>query len=103
ALSVPASTAQVAAGSTPVDPIQVSSSDDVTRIAIETRGKAQSRDSGHLRNPDRLYYDLAGVNRPHGNAAGTIGVGDRLVKRIRFSQRTEEVTRIVFDLSQPVE
>src|SRR5207249_2835617 len=73
-------------------------------IAIENGGKVQYQTFGRLRNPDRLYYDLVGLKLPpHGNAVESIPIGDHLVKRIRFAQRTEGVTRFVLDLLQPVQ
>lgn len=104
ALSPPASPAHVSADPAPVYRIQFSSSDEVTQIAIETGGKVQYQNFGRLRNPDRLFYDLVGLKLPpHGNATESIPMVDRLVKRIRFAQRTEDVTRIVLDLRQPVQ
>src|SRR5438045_3823871 len=76
----------------------------VPRIAMVTRGKLQYQCFRQLRNPDRLFYDLVGMKLPpHRNAAESIHIGCRLVKRVRVSQTAEGVTGIVLDLLQPVQ
>jgi N-acetylmuramoyl-L-alanine amidase len=72
---------------------------EVTRVAIETDGEARYH-AERIDSPDRLFVDLAGVQRPAGTrGVQTIQVGDRLVKQIRVAVLQPGVTRVVIDLT----
>ncbi len=76
---------------------------DTTRVVIETTDDFQFR-SDHVPNPDRLFFDLAGLQlRMGGKGQHTITVGDKLLKQIRVAQTKPDVTRIVFDLEAGVD
>lgn len=77
---------------------------DVTRFVIQTEGDYRLR-SDQISNPPRLYFDLSGVRPPPSSHKGveTIHVGDTRVKDIRVAPLSSTVTRIVFDLEQPVD
>jgi N-acetylmuramoyl-L-alanine amidase len=73
---------------------------DVTRIAIESDGEFAVR-SDRLENPDRLFYDLAGVKPMLGGKGTTvIPVSDTLVRQIRVAETQHGVTRVVLDLER---
>lgn len=77
---------------------------DVTRFVIETEGDYRLR-SDQIANPPRLYFDLSGLRPPATLHRGveTIHVGDSRVRDIRVAPLAPGVTRIVFDLTGPVE
>jgi len=77
---------------------------DVTRIAIQTNGDYKLK-YDQLDKPSRLYFDLNGLNPPSTLHRGTqiIQVNDRRVKQIRVAQASPGTTRVVFDLTGPVE
>src|SRR5437899_5605047 len=65
---------------TAVHRVLFTSLDQVTRVAIATGGKVQLQALGRLQNPDRLYYDLIGINlQAHENRTETILVGNQLL------------------------
>ena len=72
---------------------------DVTRVAIETTGDFRYT-FDRLSSPPRIYFDIhnatQGVSRER---VHTVQVGDGLIERIRLSQNTRTVTRIVLDLA----
>jgi N-acetylmuramoyl-L-alanine amidase len=75
---------------------------DSVRVAIEVSGEFQYR-HGRLSNPDRVYFDIVGARQVLSRErVHTIPVGDRLLKQIRVSQTRPDITRVVFDLEQPV-
>lgn len=76
---------------------------DATRIAVEVTSDFQYR-TDRLANPDRLFFDISGV-KPARVPKGTevIPVGDSLVKQIRIAETQPGATRIVLDLSSPVQ
>ena len=76
---------------------------DVTRIAIEVSGEFQFR-SDRLHNPERVYYDILGA-RPsiESRRLWDEQVDDRYVKGIRVREYSAGITRIVLDLTGPVE
>lgn len=55
-----------------------------------------------IENPDRLYFDLHGVNLV-GPDGASMAVKDGLVSRIRVSLHSPNLTRIVFDLNRAVD
>ena len=77
---------------------------DVTRIAVEVSGEFQFR-TDHLHNPERVYFDILNA-RPRLNQrrgfAETIS-DDKRLQRIRVAETTPGITRIVLDLSGPME
>lgn len=87
-----------------VEAIRFWSFGDVTRVAIETVGDYKLQHD-QLSNPARLYFDLDGLRPPAARHRGIdiIRVGDRLVKQIRFAELNPGTTRIVFDLTGPVD
>src|SRR4051794_23025760 len=76
---------------------------DVTRIAVEVTGEFQFR-SDRLHNPERVYYDILG-SRPNIESRRLFDeqVDDRYVKSIRVREYSAGITRIVLDLTGPVE
>jgi N-acetylmuramoyl-L-alanine amidase len=76
---------------------------DATRIAIEVTSDFKLR-SDRLQNPDRLFFDVAGVKPADGHRGiQTINVGDTFVKQIRVAETQPGTTRIVLDLRAPVD
>ncbi len=80
------------------------SSVDTTRIAIETSVEVDFK-HGLIENPNRLFIDLKDVqpNAAFKGLAYSIPVDDGLVKRIRVAPNQASVTRVVLDLTGPVE
>ncbi|MEO8132022.1 MAG: N-acetylmuramoyl-L-alanine amidase [Bryobacteraceae bacterium] len=76
---------------------------DTTRVVIETTDEFQFR-SDHVPNPERLFFDLVGMQLRMGvKGSHTINVSDKLLKQIRVAEPQSNVTRVVFDLSVPVD
>src|SRR3954453_23273455 len=76
---------------------------DTTRVVIETTDEFQFR-SDHVPNPDRLFFDLVGLQlRMGGKGQHTINVGDKLLKQIRVPETQPNVSRVVFDLESEVD
>jgi N-acetylmuramoyl-L-alanine amidase len=77
--------------------------EDATRVVIEVSGDFKFRHDW-LRNPDRLYFDIAGAKPTLSKELiYTIPVGDAFVKQIRVSETLQNVTRVVLDLERPTE
>jgi N-acetylmuramoyl-L-alanine amidase len=76
---------------------------DVTRIAIEVTGDFNFR-SDRLHNPERLYFDILNA-RPRIDAKRiwSKAIDDPLVQRVRVAETQPGTTRVVVDLSGPVE
>ena len=76
---------------------------DVTRIAIEVTGDFNFR-SDRLHNPERVYFDILNA-RPRIDAKRiwTKAIDDPLVQRVRVAETQPGTTRVVVDLSGPVE
>jgi N-acetylmuramoyl-L-alanine amidase len=76
---------------------------DVTRIAVEVSGDFHFR-SDRLHNPERIYFDIVGA-RPRIDAKRLWSkeIGDKLVQRVRVAETSPGTTRIVLDLTGPVE
>jgi N-acetylmuramoyl-L-alanine amidase len=100
--SKPESTAVVSTAGRVTD-VRFFSLADATRIAVEVTSDFQFR-TDRLSNPERLFFDISGV-KPARVPKGTeiIPVGDSLVKQIRIAETQPGATRIVLDLSAPVQ
>src|SRR5262245_47603405 len=76
---------------------------EVTRVAIETNGEFEYR-YDRIPNPDRIFFDVLGTQPRLGNKIlHVVPVGDGLIKQIRVAGNSATVTRIVLDLSGPME
>jgi N-acetylmuramoyl-L-alanine amidase len=76
---------------------------EVTRVAIETTSEAQYH-AERIDRPDRLFLDLAGVQRQAGTRGlQVIPVGDKLVKQIRVALVETGTARVVIDLAAPAD
>lgn len=74
-----------------------------TRVAIEVTGPFEYK-YDRLQNPDRVYFDIKGAKpRIEGKRAWSRLVTDPLVQRIRVAETVPGVTRVVVELSGPVE
>ena len=87
-----------------VEVIRFWSFGDVTRIAIETSGDYHFT-SESVDNPARVYFDLNGLKPPSSLQHGmqTIPVGDKLLKQIRVAEVVPGTTRVVLDVTGPVD
>ncbi|HEX8986012.1 MAG TPA: N-acetylmuramoyl-L-alanine amidase [Bryobacteraceae bacterium] len=96
--------AALAQGSGPqIHAVRFWSLGEVTRIAIETGGEARYQ-AERIDAPDRLVLDLEGVRRPAGTrGVQAIPIGDALVKQVRIAVLQPGVTRLVMDLTGPLE
>ena len=76
---------------------------ETTRIAIEVTGDFQYR-TERLHNPERVYYDILD-SRPRfdGKRLYKETLQDKLVTGIRVAETVPGVTRVVLDLTGPVE
>ena len=87
-----------------VEAIRFWSFGDITRIAIQTQGNYKLT-SDQIDSPARLYFDLTGL-RPSSarrNPGQTITVNDQRLRQIRVAEVSPGRTRIVFDLTGPVD
>ncbi|MBN2338379.1 MAG: N-acetylmuramoyl-L-alanine amidase [Acidobacteria bacterium] len=85
-----------------VHSIRVFSLGDVTRVTIDLdRKTGYSR--ARLRNPERVYFDLAGADLAEGLADRPIPVGTGHVERIRAGRHSPGAVRVVLDLTSPLE
>src|SRR5437016_5773416 len=76
---------------------------EVTRVAIEVSGDFQYR-TDRLHNPERIYFDILNARpRIDSRRIYAEAVNDKLVQRIRAAETNPGVTRVVLDLSGPVE
>ncbi len=77
--------------------------DDVTRLAIEVSGDFNFR-TDRLHNPERVYFDILKA-RPRIDAKRIWSgdINDKLVQRVRVAETNPGTTRVVVDLSGPVE
>jgi N-acetylmuramoyl-L-alanine amidase len=76
---------------------------DTTRIAIEVSGKFEYR-TERLHNPERVYFDILNARpRIDSRRIYTEEVGDKLVSKIRVAETQPGVTRVVLDLTGPME
>ena len=76
---------------------------DATRVAVEVSGDFKFR-SERLHNPERVFFDITGA-RPSigGKRIYSEAVSDKLVSRVRVAETQPDVTRVVLDLTGPVE
>jgi N-acetylmuramoyl-L-alanine amidase len=98
-----------ALGSSPVwcqsSPVRVTavrawSFSELTRVVIETSAPCEFK-TGQVHSPERLFLDLAPA-RPLLSQRRT-AVGDSRVVQVRIAETAKEVTRVVFDLVDPVD
>jgi N-acetylmuramoyl-L-alanine amidase len=76
---------------------------DVTRIAIEVSGDFNFR-SDRLHNPERVYFDILNARpRIDTKRVWSKAIDDPLVQRVRVAETIPGITRVVVDLSGPVE
>jgi N-acetylmuramoyl-L-alanine amidase len=77
--------------------------DGVTRIAVEVSGDFHFR-TDRLHNPERVYYDIVAARpRIDGRRLWSREINDKLVQRVRAAETSPGTTRIVLDLTVPVE
>jgi len=69
-----------------------------TRIVIDLDNKVTYKES-QLRNPDRIYLDLLNTRLGPEAKKHFIKIGDSLLKSIRLSHHTAEITRVVIDIN----
>ncbi len=76
---------------------------DVTRIAIEVSGDFKFR-TDRLHNPERVYFDILNA-RPRIDARRiwSTQINDKLVQRVRVAETNPGTTRVVLDLTGPVD
>src|SRR6185369_2829300 len=76
---------------------------DATRIAIEVNGPFSFK-YDRLQSPYRVYFDIKGA-KPliDGKRVWTRDASDKLVTRIRVAETSPGVTRVVVDVTGPVE
>ena len=85
-----------------VQSIRFFSLGDVTRVTIDLNGKT-GYSRARLRNPERIYFDLAGADLSEGLADRAIPVGSGPLERIRAGRHSSSAVRVVLDLLSPVE
>ncbi len=72
------------------------SGDTSTRVVLDVEREVKIR-SDRIRDPDRLWLDLAGT-RLHPNLSDrAFPVGDGLLKQVRIGQNRDDVVRVVLD------
>lgn len=83
--------------------IRRTNSAGATRISIEVTGEFEYR-GDHLHDPERVYFDILNARpRFDGKRLFHEEVDDPLVKQIRAAETSPGITRVVFDLSVPVD
>jgi N-acetylmuramoyl-L-alanine amidase len=75
---------------------------DATRVTIDLDRKT-GFSRARLRDPERIYFDLAGADLAEGLADRAIPVGSGPLERIRAGRHSSSAVRVVLDLSSPVE
>jgi N-acetylmuramoyl-L-alanine amidase len=74
-----------------------------TRVAIEVNGSFEYK-YDRLQNPDRVYFDIKGATpRIDGRRIWSRQVTDKLVQRVRVAETQPGVTRVVVELTGPVD
>lgn len=95
--------AEITASPVAVTSVRVWSVGRVTRIAIELTGDVEFR-RDQISDPPRLFVDLHGcVIRLDEGYSRVMNIDDPLVDRIRIGLNKPTVTRVVFNLKQPVD
>lgn len=84
-----------------VDEVRIASAGTETEITVVTEGAVEVRDF-LLEEPPRLIVDLEGARHAMTRHAFE-GIGRGGVVRLRSSQFRDDVVRLVFDLSRPVD
>ena len=104
AISVPVLLAQSEhTASLSVTAIRNYSVGEVTRIAIEVSGEFTYR-TDRLHNPERVYFDVLNARpRLDNRRVYAKDLDGTLVQRVRVAETTPGVTRVVLDLTAPVE
>jgi N-acetylmuramoyl-L-alanine amidase len=76
---------------------------DATRVAIEVSGDFEFQ-TDRLHNPERIYFDILS-SRPNfdGRRVLRLNYDDKLVFGVRVAETTPGITRVVLDLTGPVE
>src|SRR5436305_221510 len=76
---------------------------DVTRIAIEVSGDFKFR-TDRLHNPERVYFDILNARpRIDSRRVWSNQMNDKFVQRVRVAETSPGTTRIVLDLTGPLE
>lgn len=76
--------------------------DGATRVAVEVTGEFKLR-SDRLYNPDRVFFDIEGIQPANRMVLQRIPVGDSLLKQIRVAETQPGTTRVVLDLEPGVD
>ncbi|HXS94443.1 MAG TPA: N-acetylmuramoyl-L-alanine amidase [Candidatus Limnocylindrales bacterium] len=76
---------------------------ETTRIAIEVSGEFKYR-TDRLHNPERIYFDIVDARmRLDGRRFYADTFNDKIVQKVRAAETSPGITRIVLDLTGPVE
>ena len=79
------------------------STPNYTRVAIDL-GDDVTYEAARVPHPDRIYFDLHGTRLAHGLVGKSFTVtDDGFLKRIRAAQFSNDVTRVVLDVSDVTE
>lgn len=78
--------------------IRYRSGGDYTRIVIDHDNKVKFRVL-ELKNPDRLVFDLLNARMAPSVDSGPLRVNDGILRRVRASQYTPHIVRVVLDLA----
>ena len=76
--------------------------DGATRVAVELTGEFKLR-SDRLYSPDRVFFDIVGIQPANRAVLQRIAVGDSLLKQIRVAETQPGTTRVVLDLESNVD
>jgi N-acetylmuramoyl-L-alanine amidase len=94
---------QTAGGRALVTGIRHWSTATYTRVAIDL-GSGVTYEAARVPNPDRIYFDLHGAKLAHELAGKSFSVtDDGFLKRVRAAQYSDDVTRVVLDVSDVTE
>ncbi|MBM3792088.1 MAG: N-acetylmuramoyl-L-alanine amidase, partial [Acidobacteria bacterium] len=74
----------------------------ITRVSIDLTRPATFTET-IIRNPERLFFDIAAATLSAGLRNKTIEVGDAFLQRVRAGQYRADVARIVLDLNDRTE
>ena len=95
----PAAPKAVQAATSFVQSVRHWSTGDYTRVIIDLDLNA-IYSKRHLSNPDRIYFDISGAKISSELGARTLAVDDEFLKRVRISQNSPDIVRVVMDLSK---
>lgn len=85
-------------GNHAIGPIHYWSDENSTTLSIDLQDLVFFE--GHqLRNPDRVYFDLKGIQMPHGlhGKVVQVGVAETFVRKIRVAEWRPGITRVVLE------